>query len=88
MPGLVLLTERIKGPKQARSVSIYTSSYALGSAGSFLVAELTRRQFTFAGIFTVIAVAGLIACVALLIKQAVHPVDAATAPADPSIAGH
>jgi AAHS family 4-hydroxybenzoate transporter-like MFS transporter len=59
-----------------------------GIAGSFLVAELTRRQFTFAGIFTVIAVAGLIACVALLIKQAVHPVDAATAPADPSIAGH
>jgi AAHS family 4-hydroxybenzoate transporter-like MFS transporter len=59
-----------------------------GIAGSFLVAELTRRQFTFAGIFTVIAVAGLIACVALLIKQAVHPVDAATAPADPSIVGH
>lgn len=59
-----------------------------GIAGSFLVAELTRRQFTFAGIFTVVAVAGLIACVALLIKQAVHPVDAATAPADPSIAGH
>ncbi|SAL26803.1 MFS transporter [Caballeronia telluris] len=59
-----------------------------GIAGSFLVAELTRRQFTFAGIFTVVAVAGLIACVALLIKQAVHPVDAATAPADPSIAAH
>ena len=59
-----------------------------GIAGSFLVAELTRRQFTFAGIFTVIAVAGLIACVALLVKQAVHPGDAATAPADASFSGH
>lgn len=59
-----------------------------GIAGSFLVAELTRRQFSFAGIFTVVAVAGVIACVALLIKQAVHPVDAAAAPVDRSVSAH
>ncbi|TCK39450.1 AAHS family 4-hydroxybenzoate transporter-like MFS transporter [Paraburkholderia sp. BL8N3] len=59
-----------------------------GIAGSFLVAELTRRQFTFGGIFSVIAVAGVIACVALLVKQAVHPIDAAAAPADTSFSGH
>jgi AAHS family 4-hydroxybenzoate transporter-like MFS transporter len=44
-----------------------------GIAGSFLVAELARRQFTFAGIFTVVAVPGLIAAAALLLKQRVHP---------------
>ncbi|MDR8399876.1 MULTISPECIES: MFS transporter [Paraburkholderia] len=44
-----------------------------GIAGSFLVAELTRRHFTFAGIFAMVAAAGLIACVALLIKQAARP---------------
>jgi AAHS family 4-hydroxybenzoate transporter-like MFS transporter len=44
-----------------------------GIAGSFLVAELTRQHFTFAGIFAVVAVPGAVACIALLIKQAVHP---------------
>ncbi|WP_155675350.1 MFS transporter, partial [Burkholderia territorii] len=33
-----------------------------GIAGSFLVAELTRRHFSFAGVFATIAVAGLLAC--------------------------
>jgi MFS transporter, AAHS family, 4-hydroxybenzoate transporter len=44
-----------------------------GIAGSFLVAELTRRHFTFSGVFATIAVAGLIACVALLVKQMAKP---------------
>ncbi len=44
-----------------------------GIAGSFLVAELARRHFSFAGIFATIAVAGLVACAALLVKQAVRP---------------
>jgi AAHS family 4-hydroxybenzoate transporter-like MFS transporter len=38
-----------------------------GIAGSFLVAELMRQQFTFGGIFAVLAVAGGIGCVALLV---------------------
>ncbi|HKT97450.1 MAG TPA: MFS transporter [Paraburkholderia sp.] len=44
-----------------------------GIAGSFLVAELARRHFSFAGIFATIAVAGLVACAALLVKQAARP---------------
>jgi MFS transporter, AAHS family, 4-hydroxybenzoate transporter len=40
-----------------------------GIAGSFLVAELTRRQFAFNEIFTVVAVAAVIAAVALVVKQ-------------------
>ncbi|WP_179405033.1 MFS transporter [Burkholderia guangdongensis] len=47
-----------------------------GIAGSFLVAELTRRHVTFAGVFATIAVAGLLSCIALLIKQMARPHDA------------
>jgi AAHS family 4-hydroxybenzoate transporter-like MFS transporter len=43
-----------------------------GIAGSFLVAELTRRQISFSGIFAVVAAAGAIACIALCIKQAAY----------------
>ncbi|NRO97214.1 MFS transporter [Paraburkholderia sp. NMBU_R16] len=41
-----------------------------GIAGSFLVAELARRQVGLPGIFAIVAVAGALACVALVIKQA------------------
>jgi AAHS family 4-hydroxybenzoate transporter-like MFS transporter len=44
-----------------------------GIAGSYLVAELSRRQLTFAEIFMVVAIPGVIAAIALVIKQFVHP---------------
>jgi AAHS family 4-hydroxybenzoate transporter-like MFS transporter len=47
-----------------------------GIAGSFIVAELTRRHLGFSEIFAVMAVPGLIAAVALFIKQAAHPESA------------
>ncbi len=50
-----------------------------GIAGSFLVAELSRRQFTFTEIFTVVAVPGLLAAVALFVKQRVNPASRAGA---------
>jgi AAHS family 4-hydroxybenzoate transporter-like MFS transporter len=59
-----------------------------GIAGSFLVAELARRHFTFAGIFTVVALAGVISCVALLIKQASRPESRASAPLKTESLGH
>ena len=49
-----------------------------GIAGSFLVAELSRRQFTFTEIFTVVAVPGVIAALALVVKQWAHPEPAAS----------
>jgi len=39
-----------------------------GIAGSFLVAELSRRQLSFSEVFTVIAIPGLIAAAALVVK--------------------
>ncbi|MDR8059963.1 aromatic acid/H+ symport family MFS transporter, partial [Burkholderia cenocepacia] len=44
-----------------------------GIAGSFLVAELAARHVSFANVFATIAVAGLVSCVALLVKQSVRP---------------
>jgi AAHS family 4-hydroxybenzoate transporter-like MFS transporter len=44
-----------------------------GIAGSFLIAELTRRHLDFASIFTIVAVAGVIAALALAVKQIAHP---------------
>jgi len=40
-----------------------------GVAGSFMVAELSRRQVGFEGIFATIAVAGVLATLALLVKH-------------------
>jgi AAHS family 4-hydroxybenzoate transporter-like MFS transporter len=48
-----------------------------GIAGSFLVAELARRQLGFSAIFTVMAVPGLIAAAALILKIIAHPEPAA-----------
>ena len=60
-----------------------------GIAGSFLVAELTARHMGFSQIFTVVAIPGLIAAAALLLKQWVHPEDkSAAAPSGSSAAIH
>src|SRR6185437_15589303 len=59
-----------------------------GIAGSFLVAELTRRHFSFSAIFATIAVAGLLSCIALLIKQAARPHVAATTASKAESFGH
>jgi AAHS family 4-hydroxybenzoate transporter-like MFS transporter len=41
------------------------------------VAELARRQLTFSEIFAVVAIPGLIAAAALVVKQLAHPDDTA-----------
>jgi AAHS family 4-hydroxybenzoate transporter-like MFS transporter len=44
-----------------------------GIVGSFLIAELARWNLSFAQVFMVVAIPGLVAAIALLIKQAAHP---------------
>ena len=48
-----------------------------GIAGSFLVAELARRQLGFGEIFAIVAIPGLVAAAALAVKQIAHPEDRA-----------
>ncbi len=52
-----------------------------GIAGSFLVAALTARHLDFAAVFAVVAVPGVIAALALVLKQYANPEPAAAAPA-------
>jgi MFS transporter, AAHS family, 4-hydroxybenzoate transporter len=60
-----------------------------GITGSFLVAELSRRQMPFADIFMVMAVPGLVAAAALVIKQVAHPEQASDRTATRSeVLGH
>lgn len=66
MPGLTLLTERIEGASQTRSVSIYTSSYAVGSSGSYLVAGLVDALFGWRAAFLASALGPLLAVVAVV----------------------
>jgi MFS family permease len=80
MPGLVLLTQRVRGPKQARSVSIYTSSYALGSAGSFLVAGIVDAVFGWRAIFLAAGIGPLLAIAAV---GCLSPASAQRMPAGP-----
>ncbi len=80
MPGLVLLTERVRGPKQARSVAIYTSSYALGSAGSFFVAGIVDAVFGWRATFIAAAIGPLLAVAAV---GCLSPAPARQTPAGP-----
>jgi predicted MFS family arabinose efflux permease len=65
MPGLKLLADRVAGRSGARGSAIYTSSYALGSAGSFFLTGLVdaalgwRASFTASGIAPLLAIAAL-----------------------------
>jgi len=46
-----------------------------GIAGSFLIAELTRLEFSFGAIFAVLAIAGGVASIALFVSQAARPLS-------------
>lgn len=63
---------------------------AIGRIGAviapFLVAELQRRQFGFDQIFMVLAIPGVIAAMALFIKNSVHPEESNVAP-EPALVG-
>lgn len=65
MPGLKLLVDRVAGRAGARGTAIYTSSYALGSAGSFFLTGFVdvalgwRASFTASGIAPLLAIAAI-----------------------------
>jgi len=58
-----------------------------GVAGSFLVAELARHQVGFQGIFAVVAVAGVFATLALLVKHWAHPDRPQAGPEEGDVVG-
>lgn len=73
MPGLKLIAGRVTGPSQARSASIYTSSYAIGSSGSFLLAGLIAAALGWRAMFLVVGFAPLLGIVAIAWIDAPRP---------------
>ena len=70
MPGLRMLVDRYRGDKQSRAVALYTSSFSLGTAVSFLVSGETAAAFGWPWAFAVSGIAaGMAAAVALGLKS-------------------
>lgn len=66
MPGLKLLTEYFEPGGSGRATGIYASSYALGSAGSFIVAGAVDAAFGWQATFLVGAAGPLLAALAMV----------------------
>jgi MFS family permease len=71
MPGLKLLVDRLAGRARARGTAIYTSSYALGSAGSFLLAGIVDTTFGWRGTFVISGIGPLLAIAAITLLPAI-----------------
>jgi MFS family permease len=65
MPGLNLLMDRIERSLQGRAAGIYTSSYAAGSAGSFLIAALVDAAFGWRATFIAAGIGPLLSICSL-----------------------
>jgi MFS family permease len=65
MPGLNLLMDRVDRAYQGRAAGIYTSSYAAGSAGSFLIAGLVDAAFGWRATFIAAGIGPLLSICAL-----------------------
>jgi len=70
MPGLNLLMDRIDRSYQARAAGIYTSSYAAGSAGSFLIAGLVDEAFGWRATFIAAGIGPLLSICSLALLPA------------------
>src|ERR1700751_3438904 len=65
MPGLNLLMDRVDRSFQGRAAGIYTSTYAAGSAGSFLIAGLVDAAFGWRATFIAAGIGPLLSICAL-----------------------
>ncbi len=79
MPGLKLLVDRVAGRAGARGTAIYTSSYALGSAGSFFLTGMVDAALGWRASFTASGIAPLLAIAALALLPAAAQARRATA---------
>jgi MFS family permease len=61
MPGLRLLSDRISGPAQSRSIAFYTSFFGIGTALSFAIAGLITPRYGWRTAFLLSAMGPLLA---------------------------
>jgi MFS family permease len=57
MPGVKALSDHVKGPRQGRYVSFYTSSFTIGTSASFLLAGLVSSRLGWRWAFGAAAIA-------------------------------
>ena len=70
MPGLKLLTDYFEDGRAGRATGIYASSYALGSAGSFLVAGAVDAALGWRATFVVAGAGPVLAAIAVALLPA------------------
>lgn len=87
MPGLKILTDRIRGPRQSRAVAFYTSCFGFGSAASFLFTGEIAALLEWRWMFGLAAVSSL-AAMALVTAGVRGPAPPSTAPASDVPATH
>jgi len=73
MPGLKVLVDRYRGPRQSRAVAFYTSSFSLGTALSFLLAGEITAGFGWRWAFAAAAIAAAVAALIALALRRVKP---------------
>jgi MFS family permease len=61
MPGVKALSDHVKGPRQGRYVSFYTSSFTIGTSASFLLAGLVSSRLGWRWAFGAAAIVQMIA---------------------------
>jgi MFS family permease len=79
MPGLRLLSDRISGAKQSRSIAFYTASFGLGTALSLALAGAVALRAGWRAAFLVAAAGPLVA--GALVVALLTPLPQAVAPA-------
>ena len=84
MPGLNLLMDRVYRSYQGRAAGIYTSSYAAGSAGSFMIAGLVDAAFGWRATFIAAGIGPLLSILAVALLPA-RPIEKKTSQARPPL---
>ncbi len=76
MPGLRVLVDRYRGPRQSRAISFYTSSFSFGTAASFFLAGKLSSAFGWPRVFIVAAGCAIVAAGMVAALPRVRPVPA------------
>lgn len=75
MPGLRILTERLKGEARIRSVPYYTATFGVGASLSFLLSGWMAQQYGWPGAFWASALGSVAAAALMVFAAAGIPVE-------------
>jgi MFS family permease len=83
MPGLKALTDRVGGPRQARFVAFYTSSFGIGTSVSLALAGWLAAIVPWRAVFAALALGPLVSLAWVALALPAHPPPVAAAPVSP-----